>query len=187
MVPGYEVSRGGAMCASAASAHATPAGAALAMHRATAVARRAGKGTCEGRDDFDIWRFQNSFGDGNIAALHSPVRVPHGANRSAIVRPAPSSVAAAFPAVRRPAARPGSCGNLLFSHKNIGDKTLSVDESLKTRIEELVRAGAVRRKLAAAQLEAEIRRREEVLRRTFRRYLSPRLADKILEDAQLRD
>lgn len=64
---------------------------------------------------------------------------------------------------------------------------MSVDESLKTRIEELVRAGAVRRKLAAAQLEAEIRRREEVLRRTFRRYLSPRLADKILEDAQLRD
>ncbi|MGH8181993.1 MAG: adenylate/guanylate cyclase domain-containing protein, partial [Steroidobacteraceae bacterium] len=64
---------------------------------------------------------------------------------------------------------------------------MSVDESLKTRIEELVRAGTVRRKLAAAQLEAEIRRREEVLRRTFRRYLSPRLADKILEDAQLRD
>ena len=83
--------------------------------------------------------------------------------------------------------RSASYGNLLLSHKNIGDKILSVDESLKTRIEELVRAGAVRRKLAAAQLEAEIRRREEVLRRTFRRYLSPRLADKILEDAQLRD
>lgn len=64
---------------------------------------------------------------------------------------------------------------------------MSADESLRTRIEELVRAGAVRRKIAAAQLEAEIRRREEVLRRTFRRYVSPRLADKILEDAQLRD
>jgi adenylate cyclase len=64
---------------------------------------------------------------------------------------------------------------------------LSADESLKTRIAELVRSGAVRRKLAAVQLEAEIRRREEVLRRTFRRYVSPRLADKILEDAQLRD
>ena len=64
---------------------------------------------------------------------------------------------------------------------------MSGDESLRTRIEELVRAGAVRRKIAAAQLEAEIRRREEVLRRTFRRYVSPRLADKILEDAQLRD
>jgi len=61
------------------------------------------------------------------------------------------------------------------------------DESLRTRIEALVRAGAVRRKLAVAQLEAEIRRREEVMRQTFRRYVSPRLADKILEDAQLRD
>jgi class 3 adenylate cyclase len=58
---------------------------------------------------------------------------------------------------------------------------------LRTRIEALVRAGAVRRKIAAAQLEAEIRRREEVMRQTFRRYVSPRLADKILEDAQLRD
>jgi class 3 adenylate cyclase len=64
---------------------------------------------------------------------------------------------------------------------------LSADETLRSRIEELVRAGSVRRKIAAAQLEAEIRRREEVLRRTFRRYVSPRLADKILEDAQLRD
>jgi adenylate cyclase len=45
----------------------------------------------------------------------------------------------------------------------------------------------VRRKTVAAQLEAEIRRREEVLRQTFRRYVSPRVADKILEDSQLRD
>jgi adenylate cyclase len=50
-----------------------------------------------------------------------------------------------------------------------------------------VRAGAVRRRTAAAKLEAEIRRREEVLRQTFRRYVSPRVADKILEDSQLRD
>ncbi|MBV9317292.1 MAG: adenylate/guanylate cyclase domain-containing protein [Gammaproteobacteria bacterium] len=50
-----------------------------------------------------------------------------------------------------------------------------------------MRAGAVRRKTAAAQLEAEIRRREEILRQTFRRYVSPKVADKILEDAQLRD
>ncbi len=50
-----------------------------------------------------------------------------------------------------------------------------------------MRAGSVRRKSAAVQLEAEIRRREEVLRQTFRRYVSPRVADKILEDAQLRD
>src|SRR5207249_517363 len=40
---------------------------------------------------------------------------------------------------------------------------------------------------AGVRLEAEIRRREEVLRQTFRRYVSPRVADKILEDAQLRD
>lgn len=64
---------------------------------------------------------------------------------------------------------------------------MSVDESLRARIDELVHAGAVRRRIAAAQLEAEIRRREEVMRETFRRYVSPRLADKILEDAQLRD
>jgi adenylate cyclase len=64
---------------------------------------------------------------------------------------------------------------------------LAVDEPLRTYIEALARAGALRRAGAAAQLEAEIRRREEVLRQTFRRYFSPRLADKILEDAQLRD
>jgi class 3 adenylate cyclase len=61
------------------------------------------------------------------------------------------------------------------------------DEPLRKRIEALVRAGTVRRKTAAVRLEAEIRRREEVLRQTFRRYVSPRVADKILEDTQLRD
>ncbi len=50
-----------------------------------------------------------------------------------------------------------------------------------------MRAGSVRRKTAGAQLEAEIRRREELLRQTFRRYVSPRVADKILEDVQVRD
>jgi adenylate cyclase len=50
-----------------------------------------------------------------------------------------------------------------------------------------VRAGTLRRKTAAVELEAEIRRREEVLRQTFRRYVSPRVADKILADGQLRD
>jgi class 3 adenylate cyclase len=64
---------------------------------------------------------------------------------------------------------------------------MTSDEPLRAHIEALVRAGAVRRKTAAAQLEAEIRRREEVLRQTFRRYVSPKVADKILEDAQLRD
>jgi len=62
-----------------------------------------------------------------------------------------------------------------------------VDEPLRARIEALLRASSVRKKKAAAQLEAEIRRREELLRQTFRRYVSPRVADKILEDAQLRD
>ena len=61
------------------------------------------------------------------------------------------------------------------------------NEPLRAHIEALVRAGTVRRRTAAAQLEAEIRRREEVLRQTFRRYVSPKVADKILEDAQLRD
>ena len=61
------------------------------------------------------------------------------------------------------------------------------DEPLRAHIEALVRAGTVRRKTAAAQLEAEIRRREEVLRQTFRRYVSPKVADKILEDSQLRN
>jgi adenylate cyclase len=61
------------------------------------------------------------------------------------------------------------------------------DEPLRARIEALVRAGRARGKTAAAQLEAEIRRREEALRQTFRRYVSPRVADKILADSQLRD
>jgi adenylate cyclase len=61
------------------------------------------------------------------------------------------------------------------------------NETLRAQIEALARAGRVRGKTAAAQLEAEIRRREEVLRQTFRRYVSPRVADKILADSQLRD
>jgi adenylate cyclase len=62
-----------------------------------------------------------------------------------------------------------------------------VDEPLRARIEALLRASSVRKKTAAAQLEEEIRRREELLRQTFRRYVSPRVADKILADAQLRE
>ncbi len=64
---------------------------------------------------------------------------------------------------------------------------MAEDEGLKAQIEALVRAGTLRRKAAAMELEAEIRRREEVLRQTFRRYVSPNVADKILADAQLRD
>jgi len=64
---------------------------------------------------------------------------------------------------------------------------VGVDEPLRVRIEALVRAGTLRSKSAAAQLEAEIGRREEALRQTFRRYVSPRVADKILADSELRD
>jgi adenylate cyclase len=64
---------------------------------------------------------------------------------------------------------------------------VSVDEPLRAQIEASPRKGSVRKKTAAAQLAAESRRREEVLRQTFRRYVSPRVADKILEDSQLRD
>lgn len=64
---------------------------------------------------------------------------------------------------------------------------MSADEPLRAQIDALVRAGTVGRKTAGAELAAEIRRREEVLRQTFRRYVSPRVADKILEDPQLRD
>ena len=52
---------------------------------------------------------------------------------------------------------------------------MSVDEPLRARIEALLRAGS------------DIRRREELLRQTFRRYVSPRVADKILEDQELRE
>lgn len=62
----------------------------------------------------------------------------------------------------------------------------SSPEAFRARVESLVRAGAGRRKQAAAHLAAEIERGDHV-RRTFRRYLSPRIADKILSDGQLRD
>jgi adenylate cyclase len=64
---------------------------------------------------------------------------------------------------------------------------VAADEPLRAQIAALMHAGSVRRRTAAALLEAEFRRREEVLRQTFRRYVSPRVADKILEDSQLRD
>ena len=59
-------------------------------------------------------------------------------------------------------------------------------ELLQARIETLVRASATRREIAASQLGEEIRRRDD-LRKMFRRYLSPRLADRILEDGNLRN
>jgi adenylate cyclase len=59
-------------------------------------------------------------------------------------------------------------------------------ELLQARIETLVRASAARREIAASQLGEEIRRRDD-LRQMFRRYLSPRLADRILADGELRN
>jgi adenylate cyclase len=57
-------------------------------------------------------------------------------------------------------------------------------EVFHERIAAVVRSGMTRRQLAAARLSAEIRLQED-MRQTFRRYLSPRLADKILGDAHL--
>jgi len=59
-------------------------------------------------------------------------------------------------------------------------------ELLLTRLEALARLAAARRKVADAALKAEIMRHEEI-RRTFRRYVSPQLADRILGNAELRD
>jgi class 3 adenylate cyclase len=59
-------------------------------------------------------------------------------------------------------------------------------QALLARLESLARLSAARRKAADAALEAEITRREEI-RRTFRRYVSPQLADRILGNAELRD
>jgi class 3 adenylate cyclase len=57
---------------------------------------------------------------------------------------------------------------------------------LVTRLESLARVGAARRRVAEAALKTEVRRREEI-RQTFRRYVSPQLADRILGDMELRD
>jgi len=59
-------------------------------------------------------------------------------------------------------------------------------ELLLTRLEALARLASARRKAAEAALKAEIMRHEEI-RRTFRRYVSPQLADRILGNAELRD
>src|ERR1700733_9899264 len=57
---------------------------------------------------------------------------------------------------------------------------------LLARIEALARAGARRRKVAAAARNTEERRGED-LQATFRRYVSPQLADRILDNSRLRD
>ncbi len=61
---------------------------------------------------------------------------------------------------------------------------VSRDEFM-VRVSALLRVHATRRSLLVAQLAAEVRRREQI-RDTFRRYISPRLADQILDEAGLR-
>jgi class 3 adenylate cyclase len=60
------------------------------------------------------------------------------------------------------------------------------DTVLLARLEALARAGARRRKVAAAARNTEERRGEE-LQATFRRYVSPQLADRILDSSRMRD
>lgn len=59
-------------------------------------------------------------------------------------------------------------------------------EEFLVRVHGLLRAAASRRQLAAAQLAAEVKRREAI-RAAFRRYISPKVADRILENPDLRD
>ncbi|MGH8149610.1 MAG: adenylate/guanylate cyclase domain-containing protein [Steroidobacteraceae bacterium] len=59
-------------------------------------------------------------------------------------------------------------------------------EVLLTRFSALAHQSAARRQVADAALQAEVTRREE-LRRMFRRYVSPQLADRILGNSELRD
>jgi adenylate cyclase len=59
-------------------------------------------------------------------------------------------------------------------------------EALLARLVALAHQSSARRQAADAALQAEVTRREE-LRRTFRRYVSPQLADRILGNSELRD
>ena len=60
------------------------------------------------------------------------------------------------------------------------------DTVLLARLEALARAGSRRRRIAAAARNTDERRGEE-LQATFRRYVSPQLADRILDNSRLRD
>jgi len=59
-------------------------------------------------------------------------------------------------------------------------------QALLARLAALARQSSARRRATDAALQAEVMRREE-LRRTFRRYVSPQLADRILGSSELRD
>jgi adenylate cyclase len=58
-------------------------------------------------------------------------------------------------------------------------------EEFLVRARALLRASAARRQSAAEQLAAEVKQREEI-RAAFRRYISPKLADQILANPELR-
>jgi adenylate cyclase len=62
----------------------------------------------------------------------------------------------------------------------------STDTVLLPRLEALARAGSRRRKIAATARNTDERRGED-LQATFRRYVSPQLADRILDNTRLRD
>jgi adenylate cyclase len=59
-------------------------------------------------------------------------------------------------------------------------------EEFLVRVHSLLRMSAARRQLAAEQLAEEVKRREQI-RAAFRRYISPKLADQILANPELRD
>jgi adenylate cyclase len=59
-------------------------------------------------------------------------------------------------------------------------------EELLIRLHALMRASTARRQLAAEQVAVEVRQHEQI-RAAFRRYISPKLADRILENPELRD
>ena len=59
-------------------------------------------------------------------------------------------------------------------------------EEFLVRARALLRSSASRRQLAAEQLADEVKRRESI-RSAFRRYISPKLADQILSNPDLRD
>ncbi len=59
-------------------------------------------------------------------------------------------------------------------------------EEFLIRLHSVMRASAMRRQLAAEQVAQEVRRHEQI-RAAFRRYISPKLADRILENPEMRD
>jgi adenylate cyclase len=59
-------------------------------------------------------------------------------------------------------------------------------EEFLVRVHALLRVSTARRQLAAEQLSHEVQQRE-LIQAAFRRYISPKLADKILSDPQLRN